>query len=95
MIRKEIHEYMSSSANIISAAVGSIKSTKTYPPVKVLPDSHVMRIIVTGGSGFVGSHLVDRWVFVAHVYLIFLFFTLPLESNIYLNGFTNASLHVC
>ena len=28
-----------------------------YPPVKTLPEGQALRILVTGGSGFVGSHL--------------------------------------
>ena len=34
---------------------------KEYPPVLVLPESQMLRILVTGGAGFVGSHLVDRY----------------------------------
>jgi FlaA1/EpsC-like NDP-sugar epimerase len=43
-----------------------------YPPVATLPDSKKLRIVVTGGSGFVGSHLVDRLMMAGHRYL-FLF----------------------
>lgn len=31
-----------------------------YPPVKRLPANRKLRILVTGGAGFVGSNLVDR-----------------------------------
>lgn len=37
-----------------------------YPPVQILSDSARMRIVVTGGSGFVGSHLVDRLMMAGH-----------------------------
>lgn len=38
----------------------------SYPPVKNLPDAERLRILVTGGSGFVGSHLVDRLMMAGH-----------------------------
>lgn len=33
---------------------------KMYPPTKTLSEARRLRILVTGGAGFVGSHLVDR-----------------------------------
>lgn len=37
-----------------------LSTAKTYPEVITLPESRRLRILVTGGAGFVGSHLVDR-----------------------------------
>jgi putative NADH-flavin reductase len=34
--------------------------TQIYPPVKTLNIAERKRILVTGGAGFVGSHLVDK-----------------------------------
>ena len=36
------------------------KGQKLYPHIKFLPEVKRKRILVTGGAGFVGSHLVDR-----------------------------------
>ncbi|CAF0842339.1 unnamed protein product [Brachionus calyciflorus] len=36
------------------------KSHKVYPKVKFFPLNDQKRILITGGAGFVGSHLVDR-----------------------------------
>lgn len=37
-----------------------------FPPVKLLPPSQRKRVLVTGGAGFVGSHLVDRLMLLGH-----------------------------
>ncbi|KAH9019500.1 UDP-xylose synthase [Lactarius hengduanensis] len=47
-----------------------------FPPVKLLPPSGRKRVLVTGGAGFVGSHLVDRLMLLGHeVTVIDNFFT--------------------
>ena len=54
----------------------SYTTLSRFPPVKLLPLSNRKRILVTGGAGFVGSHLVDRLMLLGHeVTVIDNFFT--------------------
>jgi UDP-glucuronate decarboxylase len=69
-------DYLSKS--IYHPDTGSISYTtlSRFPPVKLLPPSQRKRILVTGGAGFVGSHLVDRLMILGHeVTVIDNFFT--------------------
>ncbi|KIJ26985.1 hypothetical protein M422DRAFT_191524, partial [Sphaerobolus stellatus SS14] len=54
----------------------SYTTLSRFHPVRLLPPNQRKRILVTGGAGFVGSHLVDRLMLLGHeVTVIDNFFT--------------------
>jgi hypothetical protein len=63
----------------VRAKISAIKTedmSKLFPPTKSLLTSERKRVLVTGGAGFVGSHLVDRLMEQGHeVVVIDNFFT--------------------
>lgn len=74
---------------LMSAAEGAalephaIASHKpAYPLVRVLPSRERQRICVTGGAGFVGSHLVDRLMRMGHDVLVLDNFFTGQKSNL-------------
>ena len=56
------------SKSIYNPLTNSISYTtlSRFPPVRLLPPSQRKRVLVTGGAGFVGSHLVDRLMLLGH-----------------------------
>lgn len=42
----------------------------SFPRVKHLPHNERKRVLVTGGAGFVGSHLVDRLMLMGHEVIV-------------------------
>jgi UDP-glucuronate decarboxylase len=66
------------SKSIYHPDTGSISYTtlSRFPPVRLLAPTARKRILVTGGAGFVGGHLVDRLMLLGHeVTVIDNFFT--------------------
>ncbi|KAG2013393.1 UDP-glucuronic acid decarboxylase 1, variant 2 [Coprinopsis cinerea AmutBmut pab1-1] len=74
--QSEEEEFQSKSIYYPQTNSISYTTLSRFPPVRLLPPSERKRILVTGGAGFVGSHLVDRLMLLGHeVTVIDNFFT--------------------
>ena len=51
---------------LLEGGKASVSTTHTYPKIRHLAEKDKKRILVTGGAGFVGSHLVDRLMLMGH-----------------------------
>merc|ERR1712048_1244053 len=60
----ELHEKFKSKIESLEEKMLGMK--KPHPKVKFLPENQRKRILVTGGAGFVGSHLVDSLMIAGH-----------------------------
>uniref|UniRef100_A0A4W4DRK0 UDP-glucuronic acid decarboxylase 1 n=1 Tax=Electrophorus electricus TaxID=8005 RepID=A0A4W4DRK0_ELEEL len=57
---------MDTSASCTFTSCLLIGLTQKYPPVKFLSEKDRKRILITGGAGFVGSHLTDKLMMDGH-----------------------------
>ncbi|SPO24613.1 related to dTDP-glucose 4,6-dehydratase [Ustilago trichophora] len=91
-----IHAAPGSTASSFGLGLGRIESNRSllgpaaiaastsygYLPTRVLPVEEKKRILVTGGAGFVGSHLVDRLMLMGHEVLVIDNFFTGQKSNV-------------
>lgn len=58
---RDVHQLVLDSVRSerLEQTIAESKDNKVFPAVRKLPNNKRLRILVTGGAGFVGSHLVD------------------------------------
>ena len=76
MLRSHIEQRLVDSQNLLARKSLPTRTTPWVMETEILPDHRRKRILVTGGAGFVGSHLVDKLMMEGHeVTVIDNFFT--------------------
>ncbi|XP_046853647.1 UDP-glucuronic acid decarboxylase 1-like [Xenia sp. Carnegie-2017] len=65
-LKQELEEKYIEILHPIKLRLSQLEKTKKFPPTKDLPEGYRKRILVTGGAGFVGSHLTDALMMAGH-----------------------------
>ena len=93
----ELKNFVSSEirSQLIQIAKDHQAADSRYPPVNKLPEGSQLRILVTGGAGFVGSNLVDRLMMQGHhVIVLDNMFTGRMKNVVHWQGHPNFQLIV-
>ena len=66
----DVEQRLMEDHNVLSRQSLPTATTPIVMKTNVLPDHHRKKILVTGGAGFVGSHLVDKLMMEGHEVIV-------------------------